>query len=254
MSETIVAEKRDQVLVLTINRPKRKNAITEAMYTTLTQEIEAAAATGLRAIVLTGAGADFSAGNDLEDFLENPPKDTSSPVFRFILAVRNSSIPVVAAVEGLAIGIGTTILQHCDLVYAAEDTKFKMPFVDLGVAPEAGSSLLIPAVMGMQRASELLLLCPVFGVDDARDAGLVTRVVPSGGALEAALKAAQMLAAKPPAALRRARQLIRHKDQSFEGRIAVEAEAFAEGLASEEFKEAVTAFQEKRRPDFSRFS
>lgn len=255
MTDTIRCEHQGAVVVLSIDRQDKKNALTCAMYDALTAHIDAAIANdAVRAIVLTGDGPDFSSGNDLVDFLENPPSDMNSPVFRFINAVRLCSKPVVAAVEGLAIGIGTTILLHCDLVYAADDARFKMPFVDLGVTPEAGSSLLIPASFGYQRAAELLLLCPIFDTKTAQEAGFVTRIVEPGAALAAALKAANQLAAKAPGALRQAKKLMKAEGDTLSTRMANEAVVFGEGLKGGEFEEAIAAFKGKRKPDFSRFT
>lgn len=251
MSEHIIHERQEAIVVLSIDRQRQKNALTAEMYDTLTTHVEEANADeSVRVIVLTGKGADFSSGNDLIDFLENPPTDVSSPVFRFINAVRHSAKPVVAAVEGLAIGIGTTILLHCDLVYAADDARFKMPFVDLGVTPEAGSSFILPANFGYQRAAELLFLCPIFDAKTAQEAGFITRIVASGTALEAAMKAAAQVAEKAPNALKKAKALMKTEGDSLTQRMAAEATIFAEGLKGSEFKEAVTAFQEKRKPNF----
>lgn len=252
MSEHIIHERDEAIVTLSIDRQRQKNALTAEMYDVLSAHIDDANADpGVRVIVLTGRGRDFSAGNDLIDFLENPPADMSSPVFRFIQAVRKSPKPVVAAVEGLAIGIGTTILLHCDLVYAAEDARFKMPFVDLGVTPEAGSSYLLPASFGFQRAAELLYLCPVFDAKTAQEAGFITRIVGSGAALDAAKEAAAQLSVKAPEALKKTKELMKTEGDTLSERMASEAVVFGQGLQGREFKEAVAAFQEKRKPNFS---
>lgn len=255
MIDTIRSERNGAIVTLKIDRQDKKNALTTEMYSALTAQIQAAVAdSSVRVLLLSGEGPDFSSGNDLVDFIANPPKDESAPVFQFINAVRTCPKPVVAAVEGLAVGIGTTILLHCDLVYAASNARFKMPFVDLGVTPEAGSSWILPKNFGYQRAAELMLLCPIFDADTASKAGFVTRVVEPGKALEAATQAATQVASKPPAALRAAKELMKRDGDTLAERLKVEADVFAQGLQGEEFKEAVDAFKNKRKPDFSRFS
>lgn len=255
MSETVRGQSQGSIFTLTIDRQDKKNALTTAMYSELSAEIARAVADpAVRVIVLHGEGPDFSSGNDLVDFVANPPQDTSAPVFQFINGVRTCPKPIVAAVEGLAIGIGTTILLHCDLVYAASNTRFKMPFVDLGVTPEAGSSWILPKNFGYQRAAELLYLCPIFDAETASKAGFVTRIVEPGTAMDNALRAAEALAAKPPAAVRATKALLKTDGDSLEARIATEATIFSEGLKGGEFAEAVDAFRNKRKPDFSRFS
>lgn len=251
MTQTVIRKVDGPIMTLAFDRQKRKNALTTEMYTVLREHIEAANADdAIRVILLTGEGPDFSSGNDLHDFLENPPEDMNSPVFRFINAVRLSEKPVVAAVEGLAVGIGTTILLHCDLVYAADNARFKLPFVDLGVTPEAGSSFLLPQNFGYQRAAELLLLCPIFDTKTAQEAGFVTKIVAPGEALAAAQKTAAILAEKAPQALRRAKALMKTDGDTLEERMATEATMFGKGLEGDEFKEAVDAFSNKRKPNF----
>lgn len=251
MSEAILAKTDGPILTLSIDRQDRKNALTTVMYDTLTDHIQKANANdAIRVILLTGEGPDFSSGNDLHDFLKHPPQSMDSPVFRFITAVRTSAKPIVAAVEGLAIGIGTTILLHCDLVYAADNARFKLPFVDLGVSPEAGSSYLLPQNFGYQRAAELLLLCPIFDTKTAQEAGFVTRVVDAGTALEHAQKAAKALSEKAPQALRRSKALMKRNGDTLPERMAEEARMFGVGLQGKEFAEAVDAFSHKRKPNF----
>lgn len=251
MTQSILQTIDGPIMTLAIDRQNRKNALTVDMYDALTEHIDHANANeDIRVIVLTGEGPDFSSGNDLHDFLENPPRDMNSPVFRFINAVRLSVKPIVAAVEGLAIGIGTTILLHCDLVYAADNARFKLPFVDLGVTPEAGSSYLLPQNFGYQRAAELLLLCPIFDTETAQEAGFVTKIVGPSEALAEAQKVAGVLAQKAPLALRRAKALMKKEGDTLTERMATEAEMFGKGLDGEEFKEAVDAFSNKRAPNF----
>lgn len=251
MTQSIVHKSEGAIVVLSIDRQKSKNALTSTMYDTLTAHIDAANANpDVRVLVLTGEGPDFSSGNDLHDFLENPPQNMDSPVFRFINAVRLSPKPVVAAVEGLAVGIGTTILLHCDLVYAADNARFKMPFVDLGVTPEAGSSYILPANFGYQRAAELLMLCPIFDTKTAQEAGFVTKIVGPGEAYAAAMKVAGVLAEKAPRALQNAKALMKRSGDTLDERMAEEAIVFGEGLKGAEFAEAIDAFKNKRKPSF----
>lgn len=243
----------DRVLHLTLDRPEKKNALTRAMYARLAEALdEAADDPQVRAVVISGADGSFTAGNDLFDFMTDPPRDESSPVFQFLHAVVRFPKPLIAAVEGVAIGIGTTLLLHCDLAFAAPDARFKMPFTDLGLVPEAGSSLLLPRLAGNARAAELLLLGETFGSETAREIGLVNAV--AADPLAAAMERAEALAQKPPAAVRQAKALLRAplRERVMET-IREEASLFIQRLQSEEAQEAFTAFMEKRAPDFSRF-
>ena len=243
----------DRVLHLALDRPEKKNALTRAMYATLADALEAAAADDqVRAVVLSGRGGVFTGGNDLGDFMMDPPTGPDSPVFRFLRNAVGFPKPLIAAVEGPAIGIGTTILLHCDLAYASPDAHFKMPFVDLGLVPEAASSLLLPRIVGPARAAELLLLGESFSAETAREIGLVNAVVedPTGHALDRAAA----LAAKPPEAVRQSKALMRRETADAVGEtMAHEGALFVERLGSPEAQEAFTAFFEKRTPDFSRF-
>jgi len=256
MSEHVRVEKSGPVLAITLARPERRNAITVAMYSALAEAIEGAASDpSLRVITFGGEGQDFAAGNDLADFLTALPRDREDiPVWRLLRAIVNCEIPMVAAVQGNCVGIGTTALLHCDLVVAEEGARFSLPFVDLGLVPEAASSLLLPRLAGRRRAARYLLLAEPFGVEEALAIGLVSHVaVP--GALEAKLdELVAELLAKPPQALREAQRLLRlgTRDELLE-RMRLEGAAFAERLASPEVKEAIGAFFEKRKPDFSRF-
>ena len=242
-----------RVLHLALDRPEKKNALTRAMYARLADALEEAQDdAGVRAVVLSGRGGVFTGGNDLGDFMMDPPTGPDSPTFRFLRAAAGFAKPLVAAVSGPAIGIGTTILLHCDLAYAAPDAHFKMPFVDLGLVPEAASSLLLPRVAGMARAAELLLLGESFSAETAREIGLVNAVVadPTAHALERAAA----LADKPPAAVRQSKALLKRETADAVGEtMAREGALFMERLASPEAQEAFTAFFEKRAPDFSRF-
>jgi len=251
----IITEIRDRILRIEIARPEKKNALTQAMYGAMADALAAAERdSGVRAAMLHGARDCFTAGNDLKDFLDRPPRTQETPVFRFISTLPVFGKPLIAAVNGAAVGIGTTMLLHCDLVYAAPGAKFQLPFVSLGLVPEAGSSFLLPYIAGYQRAAELLMLGQPFGTDKALAAGFVTEVVPEGELFERARAAALALAALPPAAVRATKSLMRKR---FGARTAEameeEGKVFGERLASPEAREAMTAFLEKRKPDFSRF-
>ncbi|MFN3596872.1 MAG: enoyl-CoA hydratase [Rubricoccaceae bacterium] len=241
------------VLRLTLARPEKKNALTRAMYAELARALaHAADDPAVRVALLAGEGGAFTAGNDLGDFVADPPADDASPVFQFLRAVSQFPKPLVAAVEGPAIGIGTTVLLHCDLVYAAPGARFQLPFVRLGLVPEAASSLLLPLVAGYVRAAEWLLLGEPFSAEDARAAGLVNDVVPEVRAH--ALERARALAALPPRAVRQTKALLgRTRRGPVAEAIRAEAERFTEALRSPEAHEAFTAFFEKRPADFSAF-
>jgi enoyl-CoA hydratase/carnithine racemase len=254
--EPILTERRDGILRIEFNRPEKKNAITAAMYAVIADALTGAERdAGVRVILLHGNFAGFTAGNDLQDFLANPPRNEHAPAFRFLAAMRDASKPVIAALSGPAVGVGTTMLFHCDLIYAAPDTRFSLPFVNLALCPEAGSSYLLPRLAGYQRAAELLLLGEPFSAERAREIGLVNEIVPSESLLEHALGVARKLVAKPAAALRVTKSLMK---QAIAERVcsvmAVETTAFGVRLDSPEAKEAFTAFLEKRQPDFSKFA
>jgi enoyl-CoA hydratase/carnithine racemase len=238
-----------------MNRPEKKNAITRAMYAALADALlQAADDPAVRVLLVTGAPGLFTAGNDLGDFLDDPPRDESAPVFRFLRGISTFEKPIVAAVAGAAVGIGTTMLLHCDFVYAAEDARFSLPFVNLGLCPEAASSLLLPLVAGYHRAAELLLLGEPFDARRAEACDIVTQVVPAERLEETALATARKLAALPPAALRVSKALMK---RSLAPRVAdamtAERDAFSARLRSPEAKEAFNAFFGRRKPDFSRF-
>jgi len=255
MSE-IVVEKSEQVLRIQLNRPAKKNALTAGMYRAFADALRGADADpDVRVILVHGTSEAFTAGNDLQDFLANPPQGPESPVFAFLEAVTHVDKPLVAAVNGVAVGIGTTMLLHCDLVYAGQDAKFALPFVNLGLCPEAASSFLLPALAGYQRAAELLLLGEPFDAAKAHAVGIVTEVVPGHLAIEAAEQAARKLAAKPPASVRLTKQLLKTQTKAMmDAALAEELRHFAGRLVSAEAKEAFSAFLEKRKPDFTRFS
>jgi enoyl-CoA hydratase/carnithine racemase len=243
------------VLRVQMNRPEKKNAITRAMYAALADALrEAGHDAAVRVVLITGAAGVFTAGNDLGDFLDDPPRDESAPVFRFLRGISTFEKPIVAAVAGAAVGIGTTMLLHCDFVYAAEDARFSLPFVNLGLCPEAASSLLLPLAAGYHRAAELLLLGEPFDARRAEACDIVTRVVPAERLEDTALAAARKLAALPPAALRASKALMKRSlAPRVEDAMAAERDAFSARLRSPEAKEAFNAFFERRKPDFSRF-
>ena len=251
----VVSQLQDRILTLSLNRPERKNALSLAMYSALAELISAADSDAqIRVIVLTGTDEFFTSGNDLMDFMNEPHIHDNHPVVRFINALRHCSKPVVAIVRGHAIGIGTTLLLHCDLAYVAEDARMQLPFVNLGLCPEYASSYLVPRVLGQQQAAELFLLGEAFSGAEAANLGLVTKALPSNTLTEYAFAKIQRLAQQPPAAVRRTKALLRAATQSsIDQSLQAEYAGFAEGLASEECKESVTAFFEKRAPDFSRF-
>ena len=226
--------------------------MTSAMYITLADLFNAAAKDDQTRVVLWhGAGDSFSAGNDIQDFLKNPPGPGKSPQAELIDALINFDKPIVAAVQGAAIGGGTTVLTHCDFVFAGESAKFRMPFVDLAVVPEFGTSYSVPARIGYLRAGELILLGQRFDANRAAQLGLATRVVPDQELLATATATARELADKPPAALQACKRLMRSSTRELlERAVKLENEEFAARVRSAEAKEAFTAFLEKRRPNF----
>lgn len=256
MVDHVRTDFQEGILTLRINRPEKKNALSPAMYSALVEALRRADDdAAVRAILLTGTAECFTSGNDVADFLNDPPTGAQSPVMRFLTAIVTARKPIVAAVSGAAVGVGTTMLLHCDLVYAGTSALFSMPFVSLGLCPEAGSTLLLPRLMGHQRAVELLLLGESFGAQKAKELGIVNAVCPEGELLETAQAAARRLAAQPPAAVRLAKELLKRGYMSaLKETIAVEGERFVARLASPEAAEALRAFMERRRPDFSQFS
>ena len=241
------------VTTLTLNRVAKKNSFTTAMYAGMADAIEQAQAdAAVRMLVLQGHETIFSAGNDIADFLQNPPSTLEAPVFRFMRAISSFSKPIVAAVCGPAVGIGTTMLFHCDLVYAGDNAAFSMPFVNLGVCPEAASSLLAPQRMGYGRAAEALLLGEPFMAEAALEIGLVCRIVPPTEVNALARRQAQKLAAKPMASLLATKRLMKQGQASVVAeRMAEEGTLFGRMLAEPAAREAFSAFMEKRKPDFA---
>lgn len=251
----IVTETRDGVLRVEMRRPEKRNALTAAMYARLAEVFhEAGSDREVRVLLLHGQPGIFTAGNDLGEFLNEPPMDEGAPVFRFLEAFRVFAKPFVAAVTGAAVGIGTTMLLHCDLVYAGEGARFQLPFVSLGLCPEAASSLLLPALVGHARAAEIILLGEPFGADKAREIGLVNGVLPDAEVLGHALARARSLAAQPPAAVRLAKFLLKRSQAALVAEaMAEEDRQFKTRLVSPEAKEAFNAFLARRKPDFSQF-
>lgn len=241
------------VQTLTFNRLDKKNSITAAMYAQLADALAAAEVDGaVRALVIQGHELIFSAGNDLGDFMSNPPADADAPVWRFLHAIRAFPKPVVAAVCGAAVGIGTTLLLHCDLVYAGDNAKFSLPFVNLGLCPEAASSLLLPRLIGHPRAAEALLLGEPFGVEQALEWGLINRILPPGEVNNFAQAQARKLADKPQSSLIATKRLMKAElADALPRRMAEEGELFGPMLRGPAAREAFAAFMAKRKPDFS---
>lgn len=252
MTTDILRHLEAGVLTLTFNRVDKKNAITGAMYQALADHLnDAADDTAVRVVVLQGHEAVFTAGNDLGDFLMNPPKGEDAPVFQFMWALHRFPKPVIAGVAGPAVGIGTTLLFHCDFVYCADNAAFSMPFVNLGLCPEYGASVLAPRLMGYAKAAEKLMLGEAFYADEAVELGLVLRVVPPHELNGYLAAQAKKLAAKPLSSLLATKALLRQSMAGVEKVIQLEAGQFARMLTEPAAKEAFSAFMEKRLPDFS---
>jgi enoyl-CoA hydratase/carnithine racemase len=246
----LVVERSGNILSVQLNRPAKKNAMTSSMYITMAELLDGAAKDDqIRVVLWHGAGDSFSAGNDLEDFMKNPPGPGESPQARLMHALINFEKPLVAAVQGVAIGGGTTMLAHCDLVYAGESAKFQLPFVNLALVPEFGSSYLFPLRFGHVRAAELILLGQPFGASRAAELGLVTQVVPDQQLLAIATETARRLAEKPAAAVQACKRLLKQAfRQQLEQAVKFENEEFAVRVRSDEAKEVFTAFFAKRQP------
>jgi enoyl-CoA hydratase/carnithine racemase len=246
MSSQVLFTRDHGVATIRFNRPEKKNALNAAMYGALGDAIEAAESDEtVRAILLCAAGENFTAGNDLADFASRP-QDGSSPAQRFLYGIAQAKKPLVAAVDGFAVGVGLTMLLHCDLVYASRRAKLRAPFVDLGLVPEAGSSLLLPRIVGHVRAAEVLLLCESISADQALQWGIVNQVVDPAELEAVARSACERLARKAPGAVRRTKELLRETSGGTLDRMQREFELFAEQLRSEESRAAIAAFFEKR--------
>ena len=243
------------VATIEIARPEKKNAITQAMYRAMAEALDAAVADdAVRAVLLTGQPGIFTSGNDIEDFMQRPADGAESPAFVFMRALIGCDKPVVAAVTGAAIGIGTTLLLHCDFVYVSDESRLAMPFVSLGLVPEFGSSLIVPQLMGSARAAEKLLLGDPFTGADAVEAGIANAVLPATEVVNHARRIAERFNALPPGAVRETKRLMRRaRNAATLETIAVEGAVFAKRLRSPEAQEAFSAFFQKRKPDFSKF-
>lgn len=243
MTEKLLVAREGALIRLTFNRPEKKNALDGEMYRALIATLKAASRDpGVRAIVFEGAGGDFTSGNDLADFRDLFQGPGEFPALTFVRMLARFDKPMVAAVSGDAIGVGATLLLHCDLVYAEAQARLRMPFVDLGVVPEAGASLLLPRRIGMARASQYLLLGDTLTGEDAHRLGLVNALAPPDKVAEVAFAAAQALSAKPAAALDAARRLMRGDPAELVARIDEEAACFAEALAAPETQARLAAF------------
>jgi enoyl-CoA hydratase/carnithine racemase len=249
MSDTLLTNLEAGVLTLTFNRPQKKNAFTGEMYDAAARALlDADANDAVRVVVLTGSGGAFTAGNDLKDFLEKPPTGEDSPVFRFLRALAHHSRPVVAGVDGVAVGIGTTLLLHCDYVVASERALFSMPFVNLGLSPEGASSVLLPRVAGMALASELLMFGEPFDAPTALRAGIINQVVPEATLAEVVHKRAAALAAKPVESLRLTKRLLREPLRAtVDEALSREGAHFVQRLGSAEAREAFNTFLAKKK-------
>jgi enoyl-CoA hydratase/carnithine racemase len=250
----IVTEYAGGILRVQLNRPTKRNAMTSAMYVALAGIFnEAAKDENARVVLWHGAGDSFCAGNDIEDFLKNPPGSGESPQAALMHALADFDKPIVAAVQGAAIGGGTTMLTHCDFIYAGESTRFQMPFINLAVVPEFGSSCSVPARIGHLRAAELLLLGVPFDARRAAELGLASEVLPDKDVLARATETAGKLVAKPAAALQASKRLMKQPfREQIKAAMKAENEAFSAQVRSDDAKEAFTAFLEKRKPDFTR--
>jgi enoyl-CoA hydratase/carnithine racemase len=249
MAEHVRVERCEGVAAITLARPERRNAITVAMYSALADAIETASADeAVRLITIRGEGQDFTAGNDLMDFMAKLPRDPDDiPVWRFLRALARNEIPILAAVQGNAVGIGTTMLLHCDLVIAEESARFSLPFVDLGLVPEAASTLLLPRLAGRRLAAKYLLLGEPFSAAEAIQAGVLSHVVADGGLAAAYEDIVVKLLAKPPQALRLTQELLRHAStEEVVDRMELESSHFSERLKSPEVAQAITAFFQRK--------
>ena len=250
MPVEIITTRRDAVVGIGFNRPQKKNALTWEMYEELDRNLRAAEADdSVRAIVFHGTAETFTSGNDLEDFLTRPPQGEDAPVFRFLRAVTGAAKPLVAVATGPAVGIGTTLLLHCEIVIAGDNARFALPFVQLGLVPEFASSYLLPLVAGYQRAASLLLRGETFGPQEAREAGFVTRVVPAAEAMETGWEEARRLAAMPVESVRLTKALLKRAHAAaVEAQLRLEGGHFRDLLAQPAARAALAAFLDKRKP------
>ncbi len=251
MADLVSTSVKDGVLTIRMNRPEKKNALTSDMYDVMTKAIKDSDKNpDIRVIVITGTADIFCAGNDLQEFLYNPPKSKNSPVLKFLKALSGAKLPVIAAVNGPAIGVGVTMLLHCDFVYLSKNAVMALPFVNLGLVPEAAASMLLSKSAGHPRAAELLMLGEPFTPETAVELGIANAVCEPKELEAMAMGTAQKLVAKPRNALLQTKALMRHDFESVAKRIDREAEIFKKCLATPEVKEALSAFKEKRKPKF----
>jgi enoyl-CoA hydratase/carnithine racemase len=255
MIEELVVTTADSVMEIRFNRPEKKNALTRAMYDGVVNAFETAENDpAVRVILLTGTGDTFTSGNDIRDFQQRATNRDATAASPFLTALSTLDKPLIAAVNGAAIGVGTTMLAHCDLIVAARSARFVMPFTRLGLVPEAGSSLLFPRLLGHQRASAMLLLGDALDAEAALSVGFVYQVVDDAELITAARALTGRLAALPPQAVRQTKHLMRRGKPDLGDRIAEELDLFRQRVRSPEAAEAFAAFMEKRPADFSRFS
>jgi enoyl-CoA hydratase/carnithine racemase len=250
----ILTETAEAIARIRIARPERKNAISAEMYAALAAALEAAEADdSVRAILLHGQSDVFTAGNDVEDFLRRPPQGADAPVFRFMSALSGATKPVVVAINGVAVGIGATLLLHCDLVYCADDSRFSFPFVNLGLCAEFGSSLLLPLTAGYRHAAEKLLLGDPLSAEEALEIGLVNRILPPGEVLDHARRQCERLRQLPPDSVRETKRLMKAPWRAAVDKAIAEENAVLQRLiAGPHAREAFQAFVERRKPDFSK--
>ena len=254
MTQSILKQRDKGVLITSLKRADKKNALSNDMYTAMADAIEQAEKDrGIKVLLYTGSEGVFTAGNDLHDFLENPPSGPDSPVNRFIANMVRTDVPIVAGVDGVAVGIGTTMLLHFDRVVATGRARFSLPFINLGLVPEAGSSMLLVEACGYRKAAELLMLGETFSAQQALEYGIVSELCEPEKLMERALAVAQQLATKPSDALRATKRLLWRPREPLMERVLAEGELFSRSLESAAAKEAFKAFFEKRAPNFEPF-
>ena len=253
MSDDVLIEIESGVLTISFNRPEKKNALTLAMYQAACDGIKRAENDStIKVIVFTGVGDIFTSGNDISDFLSVPPGAEDSPVVQFLLALSATDIPLLAAVNGSAVGIGTTMLMHCEKVYAVDTARFSTPFINLAVVPEAGSSMLMPKFLGYQRAARMLVFGESITAQEAKECGLASELCDADSLMNEVMIDAKRIATLPKKAMRNAKRLMRRTDEQLNDRIMFEMQEFGEALNSPEAQEAMLAFMEKRPADFSK--
>lgn len=251
MTDFVQVERKNRVLAITMNRPEKKNALTHAMYAAMADALDVAESDDdIRVVLFRGAGDAFSAGNDMVDFQSPPPGDGERPVARFLRTLLAANKPVIAAVQGSAVGVGTTMLLHCDLVIVAESAKLQVPFVNLALVPEFASSLTLPHRVGEALANDMFLTGRALSGREALDAGIASRLVADANLQAEAMALAETVAAKAPRAARLTKQLVRSNRAELASRMEQEGKLFAEQLQSAEFMEAAMAFMQKRAPNF----